>query len=196
MGQAKRCSTGAAPLIPACCVAHGARTHPSTLLPPTQPTPRSRLPQVYSYSGDFEGVLRVWRRLGAAGFAPTAKLWGSLLVACSAAGQLEQAAIFWWEMKQLHVESQGGVLNTDNVCAMMTACNAAGQVRPRAGARAGPGLAGARQACGGCQTGCNQQAAAVTVPCRMLQLVWVAQACLAILSLLRSSSPSPPMPAV
>jgi len=84
---------------------------------------------VHSYAGDFEGVLAVWRLMGAAGFAPTAKLWGSLLVACSAAGQLEQAGIFWWEMKQLHAQGSGGVITTDNVCAMMTACNGAGQVR-------------------------------------------------------------------
>ena len=87
---------------------------------------------MHSYAGDFEGVLAVWRLMGAAGFAPTAKLWGSLLVACSAAGQLEQAGIFWWEMKQLHAQGSGGVITTDNVCAMMTACNGAGQVR-RAG---------------------------------------------------------------
>ncbi|PRW57431.1 pentatricopeptide repeat-containing chloroplastic [Chlorella sorokiniana] len=85
------------------------------------------LVKVHSYAGDFEGVLAVWRRMGVTGFAPTAKLWGSLLVACSAAGQLEQASIFWWEMKQLHAESNGGVITTDNVCAMMTACNGAGQ---------------------------------------------------------------------
>ena len=59
---------------------------PPLLLPPHQ---------VYSYSGDFDGVLGVWRCLGAAGFTPTPKLWGSLLLACSAAGQLEQAGIFW-----------------------------------------------------------------------------------------------------
>ena len=73
-------------------------------------------------------MLGVWRQMRAAGFAPTAKLWGSLLLACSAAGQLEQAGIFWWEMKQLHAQGTGGVLTTDNVCGMMTACNDAGQV--------------------------------------------------------------------
>lgn len=93
------------------------------------------LRQVHSYAGDFEGVLGVWRRMGAAGFAATAKLWGSLLVACSAAGQLEQAGIFWWEMKQLHAEGNASVITTDNVCAMMTACNGAGQVRLVRGAR-------------------------------------------------------------
>lgn len=128
--------------------------------------------QVHSYSRDFDGVLAAWRRMAADGFCPTAKLWGSLLVACSAAGQMEQAAIFWWEMKQLQMEANsrraaaqnqedvaaaGGatvdsgscstsasgsapgdspqsgcgsdVITTDNLCAMMTACNDAGQVR-------------------------------------------------------------------
>jgi hypothetical protein len=84
--------------------------------------------QVFSYSHEFDRVLGVWQSMEAARFAPTARLWGSLLLACSAAGQLEQAAIFWWEMKQLHSQGAGGVLTTDNVCAMMTACNDAGQV--------------------------------------------------------------------
>lgn len=108
------------------------------LVPASLPLP----PQVHSYSGDFEGVLGVWRLMHAAGFAPTAKLWGNLLVACSAAGQLEQAGIFWWEMKQLHVQGSGGVITTDNVCAMMTACNGAGQVRPVGRRGAGRGKAG------------------------------------------------------
>ena len=89
--------------------------------------PNPTHPQVFSYCGDFDGVLDVWARMGAAGHAPTPKLWGSLLLACSAAGQLEQAAIFWWEMRQVHAQGAGGVLTTDNVCGMMTACNDAGQ---------------------------------------------------------------------
>lgn len=87
---------------------------------------------MFSYAGDFEGVLDVWRRMHAAAYTPTPKLWGSLLVACSAAGQLEQCHIFWWEMRTLHaLHVQGGagnpVLTTDATCAMMTACNDAGQ---------------------------------------------------------------------
>jgi hypothetical protein len=82
---------------------------------------------VFSYSKDFERVLSVWRQMSATGFAPTARLWGSLLLACSAAGQLEQAGIVWWEMRQLHSQGLGDVLITDNVCGMMTACNDAGQ---------------------------------------------------------------------
>lgn len=88
-------------------------------------------------------MLAVWKQMQAAGFAPTARLWGSLLMACSAAGQMEQAAIFWWEMKQLHSQGNGGVLTTDNVCAMMTACNDAGQVR---GGVIGVGVCGPRSA--------------------------------------------------
>ena len=107
---------------------------PARSRPPACPPARARLPallpvlQVFSYSHEFDRVLGVWQAMEAARFAPTARLWGSLLLACSAAGQLEQAAIFWWEMKQLHSQGAGGVLTTDNVCAMMTACNDAGQV--------------------------------------------------------------------
>ena len=127
------------------------------------------LRQVHSYAGDFEGVLGVWRRMGAAGFAPTAKLWGSLLVACSAAGQLEQAGIFWWEMKQLHAEGNASVITTDNVCAMMTACNGAGQVRLVRGAgwnKAGQ-CRGQRAAVARLE-GCGLQQPGLWVYCRSL----------------------------
>lgn len=67
------------------------------------------LVKVHSYAEDFDGVLRVWGQMADAGFAPTAKLWGSLLVACSAGGQLEQAAIYWWEMKQLQLQHNSRV---------------------------------------------------------------------------------------
>ena len=118
-------------------------TLPARLPLPARPPAPACLPaclQVFSYSHEFDRVLGVWQAMEAARFAPTARLWGSLLLACSAAGQLEQAAIYWWEMKQLHSQGAGGVLTTDNVCAMMTACNDAGQVGAGCwvlGARAG-----------------------------------------------------------
>lgn len=82
--------------------------------------------QVFSYAGAFERVLGVRRMMAEAGFSPTPKLWGSLLLACGSAGQLEQAAILWWEMRQLHAR-HGGVLTADSTAAMMTACVGAGQ---------------------------------------------------------------------
>lgn len=58
--------------------------------------------QAFSYAGEFEQALGVRGRMAEEGFEPTPPIWGSLLVACGAAGHLETAAVLWAELKERH----------------------------------------------------------------------------------------------
>ena len=91
--------------------------------------------KTHSYCGDLESALKVREAMQAANFTPTPRIWGSLFLACAGAQQLEMASILWWEAKQLQGAGGGEQLNTDNLNAMMTACNQCYQVGVRGGCR-------------------------------------------------------------
>ena len=65
----------------------------------------------------------------AADFTPTDTVWGSLMVACGKAGQLESALRQWEAFK----EAQGGLHNVRNPepsIALLIACGQAFRLRP------------------------------------------------------------------
>ena len=65
--------------------------------------------------------------MAGAGFDATPAVWGSLLVACGAAGQAETALMLWRELRAADAQ-RGGPPPPDVFHAMMTACNMCGQV--------------------------------------------------------------------
>lgn len=67
--------------------------------------------------------------MAAADFAPTDTVWGSLMVACGKAGQLEFALRLWEAFK----EARGGLHNVRNPepsIALLIACGQAFRLRP------------------------------------------------------------------
>ncbi len=64
---------------------------------------------------------QVQQMMVAANFEPTDTVWGSLMVACGQAGQLETALTLWQAFKR----ARGGLWNMKNAepwCAMLIAC--------------------------------------------------------------------------
>ena len=67
--------------------------------------------------------------MAAAKFVATDTVWGSLMVACGRAGQLESALRLWEEYK----EAQGGLQNVTELgpcIALLVACGQAFQLHP------------------------------------------------------------------
>lgn len=67
--------------------------------------------------------------MAAAQFVPTDTVWGSLMVACGKAGQLESALRLWQGFK----EARGGLLNVQNpepCVALLIACGQTYQLQP------------------------------------------------------------------
>ena len=65
--------------------------------------------------------VQVQQMMVAADFEPTDTVWGSLMVACGQAGQLETALTLWRAFKR----ARGGLWNMKNAepwCAMLIAC--------------------------------------------------------------------------
>ncbi len=65
--------------------------------------------------------VQVQQMMVAANFEPTDTVWGSLMVACGQAGQLETALTLWQAFKR----ARGGLWNMKNAepwCAMLIAC--------------------------------------------------------------------------
>lgn len=67
--------------------------------------------------------------MAAAEFVPTDTVWGSLMVACGKAGQLESALRLWQGFK----EARGGLQNVQNpepCVALLIACSQTYQLQP------------------------------------------------------------------
>ena len=69
----------------------------------------------------ISGCVQVQQMMVTADFEPTDTVWGSLMVACGQAGQLETALTLWQAFKR----ARGGLWNVKNAepwCAMLIAC--------------------------------------------------------------------------
>jgi pentatricopeptide repeat protein len=88
--------------------------------------------RVYSYSNQFEKALQVRGMMEDAKFQPTPSVWGSLLIACGNAKQLETAEVIWRDLKNIDTnansngdtDSSSSGMQSQTYTAMMTACNA------------------------------------------------------------------------
>lgn len=67
--------------------------------------------------------------MAAAEFEPTDTVWGSLMVACGQAGQLEAALTLWQAFKRARGGLQN-VKNTEPCCAVLIACAQTYQLQP------------------------------------------------------------------
>ncbi|KAL3142638.1 hypothetical protein ABBQ38_002947 [Trebouxia sp. C0009 RCD-2024] len=82
-----------------------------------------------SYAGRVDDALKVQQTMAEADFVPTDTVWGSLMVACGKAGQLESALGLWQAFKQ----ARGGLQNVQNpeTCnALLIACGQTYQLQP------------------------------------------------------------------
>lgn len=74
-------------------------------------------------------LVQVQQAMAEADYVPTETVWGSLMVACGKAGQLESALRLWQAFK----EAQGGLQNVQspNTCvALLIACAQTYQLQP------------------------------------------------------------------
>ena len=81
------------------------------------------------HSDDVPRAVKVQQAMSVADFVPTDTVWGSLMVACGKAGQLESALRLWQGFKEARVGLQN-VKNPEPCVGILIACGQTYQLQP------------------------------------------------------------------